>query len=281
VIAEAFSFLGNIDPLGWDREHYYKIWTRKKWYDAKIGTIRTEIGAHFRALMYAIPQQRYLLEEFKTKQRPPEREEWALSEDEIMILIEQIPDVRLLLFFVIGVLSGARKSALRNDKRPELSLTPEAIGTEEYTLRMFEEKVDKFVTRYFSKELIELLLRFVTDFKLKPKDLFFPYTSTHYNRLLKKVAEKANGIRKKVSTHIMKHTFIKQCALHGVPADVAEQQSGTELRTLKKWYGLVSRESQRKHMQGMHWEPEPFIEFARRVIAKATERYNFLIRKEV
>ena len=278
VVAEAFSYLGNIDPLGWDSSHYTKLWKRKEWYDKEIQNIRVGIGLELRRLMFAIKRQRHLLDDFKTTQPPP-KEKFPLNEDQIMILIEQIPNIRTLLFFVIGVLCGARRSALRNPKRPERSLKPLSIDVEESSIKMFEEKVDKYVTRYFPKELISLLLRFITDFKLKPKDLFFPLHVTSYTNQLKTVTKNADGIRRPMKSHVlMKHTFIYQCALHGVPDGVAVAQSGTELRTLQKWYGLVQREAQRKHMQGEKWEPEPFIDFARRVVTKAEERYNFLIR---
>ena len=75
----------------------------------------------------------------------------------------------------------------------------------------------------------------MTDLDLAPKDNLFPRGYDFHFRRLRSAGRRAK-LKKVISTHILKHTFVTQASRHGVSAENIVDQTGTELRTLEKFY---------------------------------------------
>jgi hypothetical protein len=59
----------------------------------------------------------------------------------------------------------------------------------------------------------------------------------------------------------LKHTFVTQASRHGVSAENIVNQTGTELRTLEKFYRAKDEAKLRHEMQGTIYKAIPFHEW--------------------
>lgn len=264
VIREGWLFLQKKDPITWINKDFSKLW--EEWHDPTVDTIRKDRGLEYRRLMTILPEGTKYREQFKTKMPKPAKAYWYLTEPEIFSLIDVIDRADLLTFFIFGLHTGSRRSAV-------VTATPEKMDFLKWKAIVHEKKVKKDVAKYLTESFMKFLDRYIRDFNIKPTQRLFPLDAETYNQMLKVYGKKA-GIRKVVTTHILKHTYVQQSHEHGVPAEVVVQQSGTELRTLQKWYSFVKEEKIQKHMQGKEWNPEPFTDFIDRIVAHATRRYE-------
>lgn len=285
-IKEAFAIVRK-DPSNWSREDYKLLWERYR--DPKIETIQYRRGTSFRRIMSTFENQAFLKEEFKTWKAPKgEKDIWYLTETEIFSVIETRTRKDELVWLLLGIQSGARESAFVNPIQPDMSLRPSFFVWEELQFKRYEQKEKKWVTAFMSPKVKDVVLRYVTEQKIdSDTPIFQGQGSTgegywkekndlmkkakamsvqrYYERLIRNWSKEANLVGKKTSTHIMKHTFGKQSASHGVAGDVAEVQAGTELRTLSGYYGFGDAVKHKAQMTGQAYEPEPFGKFMDRL----------------
>lgn len=71
---------------------------------------------------------------------------------------------------------------------------------------------------------------------------------------------------------ILKHTFVTQASRHGVSAENIVYQTGTELRTLEKFYRARDEASLRHEMQGTEYNTTPFHKWVRKLSTQFKER---------
>ena len=272
-IREGFIFLGRKDPINWNEKDFVKLW--EKWHSPYYGTIEQKHGLNFRRLMTILPKGLQYQKRFKTIQPKPLRVKWYLREEEMIAIIKVIERVDVLIFFLLGIFTGARKKAI-------LTPIPAEIDFSQGTLSMYESKIKTWVIKYLPDSLLTLIERYIKDFHIPEHKKLMPYSDVYYYKAIKEAGKKAKVIKyvgvppkpQGVSPHMLKHTFVQQCKEHGVPAEVAVQQAHTELRTLNKWYSFAVEEKIRKHMRGEEWKPEPFTDFIDRIVAHATRRYE-------
>jgi len=122
---------------------------------------------------------------------------------------------------------------------------------------------------------MELLERFVDDMNLKPSDCIFKHGYTWHLKQLRSAGKNA-GLKKKISTHILKHTFVTQAHRHGVNGDTISDQCGTELRCLVKFYRANDESRLRHEMQGTTYNFKPFHEWINELSYHSRARYREL-----
>jgi hypothetical protein len=74
------------------------------------------------------------------------------------------------------------------------------------------------------------------------------------------------------NNHVLKHTFVTQASRHGVSAENIVSQTGTELRTLEKFYRAKNEAKLRHEMQGTVYTAIPFHEWIRKLIPYSKAR---------
>jgi hypothetical protein len=131
------------------------------------------------------------------------------------------------------------------------------------------------VTKYPPFAVFDLLKTYMEDLGLCPDDKVFPSSYDFHVRSLREAGRKAK-LRKNVSTHILKHTFVSQARRHRVSAEVIVEMTGTELRTLEKFYTGKDEAKIRFEMQGIDYDAKPFHEWVTNLSYFFRARYNQL-----
>jgi integrase len=264
----AFKMLGNKTPESWTEEDYRKLWYAEEFYSEECKGIDKIIGVHFRRVMRATDRFD-LLEKFKYK-APPEgkKKQWFLHEDEIKALVNVIDDKETLLLLFVGISVGARHQAL-NDLRVK------DIDFNDKVFQVHESKTSNYLLKFPPYAVFDILKIYVTDLNLSPEDHLFPRGYDFHLRRLRSAGRRAK-LKKPISTHILKHTFVTQASRHGVSAENIVDQTGTELRTLEKFYRAKDEAKLRHEMQGTEYTALPFHEWARSLSPYFKARYGEL-----
>lgn len=264
----AFKMLGRKTPESWTEQDYKKLWYAKEFYSQECKGINKIIGIHFRRVMSATDRFD-LLQKFKYK-APPEgkKKQWFLHEDEIKALAQVIEEKETLMLLFVGISVGARHQAL-NDLRVK------DIDFNDKVFQVHESKTRDYILKFPPYAIFDLLKTYVTDLDLAPKDNLFP-RGYHYHLGRLRTAGRRAKLKKVVSTHILKHTFVTQASRHGVSAENIVYQTGTELRTLEKFYRAKDEAKLRHEMQGAVYRAIPFHEWIRKLSPYFKARYGEL-----
>jgi len=298
-LLDAFSLLDRKPVESWEEEDYSKLW--EKYYNPKIQNITTSRGTSYRRVMETFPKQTYLLKRFKTTHKPRgEKGLWSLTETELLRVIAVVLRKDMLVWILLSVSGGARMSALVNNVEPDRSLKPSHIQLETGFWQRWEQKEQKTVDGYLTSTSLEVVRRYIKqqtftkDEPLFRGDLNNPehkywtlkdfekklhsaiLLHGFYERLINKLGEdsglEAEG--KHMSSHIFKHSFAWNAAHLGMAGDIAEEIAGTELRTLKGFYGFGDKAKVKAVAQGLPMETNPraWSEFLERIAKACLER---------
>jgi hypothetical protein len=215
-----------------------------------------------------------LLDKFPTKKRPKgAKRAWYLEDNEVLAVVKGIQEPDTLLLFYLGITSGGRVSSL-------IKVRPEQILYEQKVINMYEPKRKEYVPRFFQPETLNLLRQYIIDFGFKGNEKIFRWSEATYNDRLKKAGERV-GLTKKVTTHIMKHTFVSQASKRGVSLDTVSEQTGTEPQTLKDYYMAINIKKMRAELLGEKYEVEPFGAWVKSLHPYFEKRYRELRDKAV
>jgi integrase len=216
------------------------------------------------------------------------RKQWYLDDDEIKRLIEAMDRPDLLVSFTIGLLSGGRVSSIvKSGETKSKGIRPMDVDEENCGILMFEPKMknheNAYIPRLFHPKAIELVKRYINDFRIKPNESLFPDDSTM--RLYLKRASLKAGVSKiadmRGAWHITKHTFVTQGVYHGLSIEVVSEQAGTDPKTLLDFYKGMKEKKLRAELLGEKSVIEPFHVWSLRVIIEpAIKRYEELLVKE-
>ncbi len=267
-LREGFRKLGYKAPETWMEEDYRKLWHDKDFHNPECKGIDKYIAVVFRRMM-RVTENFGLLEKFKYNS-PPEgkKKQWFLHEDEIEAIVRVIEEKDTLILLFVGISVGARHQAL-NDLRVK------DIDFNDRVIQVHESKTSDYVLKFPSYAVFDLLKLYIEDLALKPEDRIFPKKYDYYLRRLRLAGKKAK-LKKRVSTHILKHTFVTQASRHGVSAECIVDQTGTELRTLEKFYRAKDETKLRHEMQGTEYKAIPFHEWIGSLGYLFKTRYNQL-----
>lgn len=275
VLRRAFKILGyNKDPISWTEDDYKLLWYHEDFHKDECKGINKPYAVALRRLMRATDNYN-LLAKFKFN-NPPEgkRKQWFMHDEDIKAIIPKIEQVDTLLFFFTGLSIGARASALLG-KDEEHGVKPKDLDIVDDILQVYEPKVKTHVLKYPPKALVKVLDQYIRDFDLGINQKLFPNSYSYYLHAIKE-AGKAAGLRKKITTHILKHTFVTQANRHGVSAETIVHQTGTELRCLEKFYRATNESKLRHEMQGREYNFKPFPDWIAELSYYVRARYDEL-----
>ena len=279
AIIEGWKFLNKKDPVSWNEEDYLKLWNREEWNIPDIG-FDENIASAFHIMM-KLTKQAHLIEqeEFKGhKHSSGKKKDWFLRDPEIRDTATKHVEPDALLFEFGGTVWGARASAMLGTKVKDISFYDNSLQVFE---RKMKKKANPYVSKYPPLAFFRLLKRYIEDFNLKPNDPIFPRSYTFYNDALRTVGEQAN-LKKKLSTHILKHTFVSMGHRHGLSRETIIEMTGTEDQTIKKFYLKVDEKRIRHETQGLELKEKPFWKWIDEDIAPIFEqRYNELVHPEL
>ena len=262
----AFKMLDRKTPESWTEQDYKKLWYSKEFYRQECKGIHKIIGVYFRRVMRATDRFD-LLEKFKYK-APPEgkKKQWFLHENEIKALAQVIEEKETLMLLFVGICVGARHQALNE-------LRVRDVDFNDKVFQVHESKTRDYVLKFPPYAVFDLLKIYVSDFA--PEDKLFPRGYGYHLKRLRTAGRKAK-LKKVVSTHILKHTFVTQASRHGVSAENIVNQTGTELRTLEKFYRAKDEAKLRHEMQGTKYKAIPFHEWIKKLSPYFKARYGEL-----
>jgi len=268
-VLEGWKILNKKDPISWDKEDFTKIWNTDKFISSEAGGFEEHYATSFHRLMRAT-ERHDLLSKFVGHKRPPGgKKEWFLHDKENVDLCNNIEKPDVLVYDFAGQTWGARSSGMLATKVSD-------VHFEDHSITVYEPKTKQFVSKYPPIPFFKLLAKYVKDFDLQPKDPLFPNSYGYYNDRLGKAGEKA-GLKKTVSTHILKHTFVSQGHRHNLSKETVIEMTGTEDRTLKKYYLSVSEKKIRHETQGIPLDTIPFYEWVAWLYPYFEQRYDELI----
>lgn len=269
TLQKAVPIVGyNKDPASWNEEDYHTLWYHPVFHSEECKGIGKAYATALRQLMKATNNHAFL-DKFKYN-NPPEgkKKQWFLHTEELRKLIQKIDTKETLALTFLGVGCGARHSAL------EL-ITPDKIDFNDNILQVYEPKVQGYVLKYPAVSLLRFLQTYIEDKKIQPNEKLFPHSYAHHLTQLRKAGKDA-GLRKKISTHILKHTFVSQCHRHGVSGSTISNQTGTELRCLVKFYRAEDERLLRNEMQGVEYKHKPFYQWIDEISYFFRARYEEL-----
>lgn len=248
-----FRKLGYKAPETWDEDDWRQLWNDPEFYSEECKGIAKRIGVKLRRIM-RVTDNHALLDKFKYNAPPQgKRKQWFMHTPEIKKLVRELQDPECLMLTFVGNAVGARHQALTDTKVKH-------IDFHDKTLQVFESKTQDLVIKYPPFCIFELLEEYIKERNLQPDDLLFPHGYQYHLDRLKKAGERAR-LPKKITTHILKHTFVTQARRHRVSAEVIVDMTGTELRTLEKYYTGKNEAKIRFEMQGIEYQAKPFHEW--------------------
>jgi len=228
--------------------------------------------------MMELTGQHDLKAEFKGEKRAKGTKlHWFLHDPEIRRTAQCQPHVEPLLYEFVGITCGPRSEALD-------ALRVKHVHFEDYTIEMYEQKLAKkgnpFVTKYPPLAVFSLLRQYIEDFNLQGEDKIFNHDRDFYNKIFAEVGECA-GLKKRFSSHILKHTFVSQGHRHLLSRETVVEMTGTEDRTIRKHYLSIDEKKIRHETQGLQLKEKPFWKWIQEDIAPIFERrYKELMHPE-
>lgn len=267
-IEKMFLKLGKKAPISWGKPEFEFIWSQQEFIREEAGGFEEHYATCFHNLMRAIGRHE-LLAQFKGHKLPQGvKRHWFLHDAEIIELIANIQDKETLMFLYGGIAGLGRASAMLNEK-----FTVEQINFSDRTIQVYEPKMKQFVSKYPPLPFMSLLRSYVDN---KGKDeKVFPSSYSTLNKNLGDAGEKA-GLKKTVSTHILKHTFVSQGYRHGLSRETVVEMTGTEDRTIKTYYLAKDEKKIRHEMQGLPLSIEPFHDWILRLAPYFEQKYKVL-----
>jgi len=269
-LLRAFHFLGDTEPIFWGSTEWRKVWDNPEFLDPQTNFIQNAMSIDLRNCMRAFGKHDFL-DEFLTKKREKgQKRQNYLEDDDVekMILIG-IVEVDVLLIFYLGITAGGRISSL-------CATLPEKVSYELKAINMFERKMvgkgKAWVMRFFQPETLSLLRQFIMDFGIKPQERIFRWSEKKYSEMLKAAGERA-GTRIRVTSHVLKHTFVSQASKRGVSLDTVSDQTGTDPTTLKEYYMAENVPKRRAELLGEKYEVEPFGTWVKKLHPLIQRRY--------
>lgn len=264
IVIKAWKFLQKKEPLTWTEDDFRKLWN-ELFYDEELRGCDEHNATHLHNLMRAIDRHD-LLKKFKGTKRPMGgKKQWFLEDEDIILMLPFIDYADVLIMLNLGIVKGARVSSMLKSKVKDLH-------PNDNTMTDYEPKRKQFVTRFIPTHTMRLLQKYVKDKDLKPDDLLFPHGYAYYNVALRNAGKKA-GLKKNISTHIMKHTFVSQAHRHGVSSETVEQQTGTESRTIKRHYRARDEKKIRHELLGIPTDVIPFHQWIATLQPYFNDRY--------
>lgn len=262
----------NKDPVSWTEKDYNALWYSEVFHSEECRGIGKMPAVALRQLMKATNNHN-LLSKFKFN-NPPEgkKKQWFMHTSDIKQIMPFIKDPETLTLLLLGISTGARHSGL-------MQITVEKIDFHDNVIQVYEPKVQEYVLKYPPVSVMKILERYVEDMNLKPTDPLFKNGYSWHVAQLKKAGRDA-GLKKTITTHIMKHTFVSQAHRHGVSGSTISNQCGTELRCLVKFYRAEDESKLRSEMQGTSYTFKPFYQWITELCIFFRARYAELKAKQ-
>jgi len=262
-IEKMFMKLNKKDPISWGEKDFRIIWETPEFLREEAGGFAEHYATCFHNLMRAIGRHD-LLAKFKGhKMVQGKKRHWFLHDEDIIRMVACCEDKETLMFIYSGIVWGARASAM-------LGLTISEIDFKDNTIQVYESKRKQFVSKYPPLPLMKLLKKY-TEGK-KPEEKVFPSGYGFINTSLSKAA-KCGGIKKSVSTHILKHTFVSQGYRHMLSRETVVEMTGTEDRTIRMYYLALDEKRIRHEMQGLQLDAIPFAEWVQSLAPYFEQKY--------
>lgn len=269
IAFELWMWKGQIDPIGFSMNDFKEAWKLDIFRHKETGRIVFQTASAIRVIMSLSGIDPKSDAYFETKELKPEivKRGWYLETEEIYRMIAGINEPDTLLLFRIGIETGARFSGI-------VSLKTSEIHYEQNFFSLYEPKVKKPVEKYVLKGTTDFIRQYVRDFAIIGK-LFRSSYGVYLDRLhsaglraglfrvigskTKKIRYKGKWKERKVavtegkvtSTHLLKHTFVSQCSLHGFDLESASEMTGTDPDTLRKYYVGVGKKKLKAAVYGI------------------------------
>lgn len=274
----AWKLLGQTEPLDWTENDIRSL--RKptvkgqdnRLYLSLTKDIAPEGATNLRRALHALGL--YGLE--KPLERVPKRpigvrKQWYLEGNELIKLFQLIRDPELLLFVVLDVQCGARPSSM-------VAMKVSDINWEKNYIHYYESKTKEHVPRFFVKETMSLLKRYVSDMRLKFNQKLFSKTADTYTVQLKGIGKKAKIeklILKGAGAYVLRHTFATQASEHDVSMEVVMKQGNwKDAKTVLDHYMFVKTSKMRRELLGEVVEkPKNFGDWIRQFVPYWEKRY--------
>jgi len=259
-VLTAYHFLKNKDIIYWTLQDIQNVRRNcLKMRSPETDDIHPNKGTSLRRAIKALNMHKLLPALDHVSKLPAGKKlAWYLEEHDLIKLIHEIQRPDTLLYLYIGVTSGARHSGI-------VTLSPERVKTARMEMLIYEPKRKTYVPKVVPSCVLDLLNKYIVDFKFRGDQRTFGASYSVYNQRLTKAGRKAD-LADTTSTHILKHTFVSQASFHGVSLDVISAQTGTEEGTLKKFYRAENIRRIRHELLGEEYGVTPFSEWVETVL---------------
>jgi len=199
------------------------------------------------------------------------RKQWYLENNEIIKLFQTIDEPDVLLFVVLDLQCGARPISMAGIKVSD-------INWERNYIHYFESKTSQYVPRFFIKETMSLLKRYISDMRLGFNQKLFPNAQEYYTDSLKEAGRKGNIeklVVKGAGAYVLRHTFATQSSEHDVSMEVVMKQGNwTDAKTLMDHYMFIKTSKMQRELLGEVVEkPKNFGDWIRQFVPHWEKRY--------
>jgi len=264
----------NKPPEEWTKKDFQDIYKHPDFIDPITGKCRYNDGSKLRMIMELLghgewTEERWADSKHGAPKRPKGRKlTHYINDEQTLRVIDAIDNLDVLVYAKIQMECGARYSSMARIK-------PSDIDDKLNIINFYEPKVQKPVPRYFQPETIQLLKDYIKYRGIKPDERIFKHSDDFYNEHLRKAGEKA-GLPFKLTTHILKHTFVSQASYHLVPMQIVSAQSGTDPNTLREFYAGLEQKAFQHYIQGAKIKIKPYSEWLKELQPIWRYRYEFL-----
>lgn len=170
-------------------------------------------------------------------------------------LYRTVDDVRDLTYIMFHAETGLRVSDVCGDRKDgEYRPGVEIHNVDWQNLRVYtyDHKKDAWRWVYFPdrvKAQLKQWLKYRQAAGIKGRELF-PFTPKTANRILKRWCKEIGfQYAHVVSSHWLRHTFIRLSRAAGRDIKAVQQNTGDTVKTLLEWYADLSREDMRREVE--------------------------------
>jgi len=261
-------------PEQWTKKDFQEIYKHPDFIDPMTGKCQFNKGSQLRMIMELLGHKDWTTERWAdSKHGAPKRPKGRklthyINDEQTYRVIDCISDLDTLVYAKIQMECGARFSAMRR-------IRPSDIDDKLNIINFYEPKVQKPVPRYFQPETIQILKDYIRYRGIKSDERIFQHEMSYYNKHLREAGKKA-GLPFKLTTHILKHTFVSQAGYHLVPMQIVSAQSGTDPNTLKEFYAGLEQKAFQHYIQGIKIDIKPYDEWLKELQPIWRYRYDYL-----
>lgn len=171
-------------------------------------------------------------------------------------LYEAIDNPRDKAYIMLHIETGLRVSDIvgikeKNNSDRLLGIEIDRIDFKNFSIEVYDHKKNKWRFIYFPNKVKPILKMWLRERQIKDIKgrALFPFSEKTANRILKYWCKKVGyPLADRVSSHFLRHTFIRLSRRAGRDIKAVQQNTGDTVKTILAWYSELDSEGMKEEL---------------------------------